>query len=69
MIQVIFLHILFHIFYRFAVAVGYYGLTFNVTSLPGNKYINFFIGASVEMLAYSLVVVIIKRYCNTRNIC
>ncbi|XP_046357284.2 solute carrier family 22 member 6-A-like [Haliotis rufescens] len=48
----------------FAVAVGYYGLTFKITSLAGNKYLNFFIGGCVEMLAYIIgiyVMVKIKR--------
>ncbi|OWF37781.1 Solute carrier family 22 member 5 [Mizuhopecten yessoensis] len=46
----------------FATSIGYYGLTFQITSLAGNKYLNFFIGASVEMVAYISVIYIIKRF-------
>ncbi|XP_046545766.1 solute carrier family 22 member 6-A-like [Haliotis rubra] len=45
----------------FAVAVGYYGLTFKITSLAGNKYLNFFIGACVEMLAYLMDIYIMVK--------
>nr|KAG5698784.1 hypothetical protein BaRGS_032203 [Batillaria attramentaria] len=34
------------------VSTCYYGLTFMITSLPGNKYMNFFIGGAVEFVAY-----------------
>ncbi|KAK7499034.1 hypothetical protein BaRGS_00009581 [Batillaria attramentaria] len=34
------------------VSAVYYGLTFMITSLPGNKYLNFFIGGAVEFVAY-----------------
>ena len=46
---------------RLSIAVGYYGLTFRITQLAGDKYLNFFIGACVEMFAYLLAVVIMKR--------
>ncbi|OWF41581.1 organic cation transporter protein-like [Mizuhopecten yessoensis] len=46
----------------FAVAVGYYGLSLSVTSLPGNKYFNFATSGSVELVAFILVVIIIKRF-------
>ncbi|OWF41580.1 solute carrier family 22 member 3-like [Mizuhopecten yessoensis] len=46
----------------FATSLGYYGLTFQITSLAGDKYLNFFIGASVEMVAYIGVIYIIKRF-------
>ncbi|XP_053384764.1 organic cation transporter protein-like [Mercenaria mercenaria] len=46
----------------FAISVGYYGLTWQLTSLPGNKYLNFFIAGSVEFLAYVSVIYITKRF-------
>ncbi|XP_048252017.1 solute carrier family 22 member 6-B-like [Haliotis rufescens] len=49
------------LFYQWlAVSVGYYGLTLRITSLKGNKYIIFLIGASVEMAAYLLDIIIMK---------
>ncbi|WAR02642.1 ORCT-like protein [Mya arenaria] len=46
----------------FAISIGYYGLTWQLTSLPGNKYLNFFIAGSVEFVAYTLVIYITKRF-------
>ena len=34
----------------------YYGLSFNVDSLAGNKYVNNVINGAVELLAYILVI-------------
>ncbi|XP_067685225.1 organic cation transporter protein-like [Haliotis asinina] len=54
------------LFYQWlAVSVGYYGLTLQITSLKGNKYIIFLIGASVEMAAYLLDIIIMK-FCKRR---
>lgn len=52
--------ILFYIW--FAISIGYYGLTWQLTSLPGNKYLNFFIAGAVEFVAYTLVIYITKRF-------
>ncbi|XP_060062849.1 solute carrier family 22 member 3-like [Ylistrum balloti] len=49
-------------FLWFTTSIGYYGLTFQITSLAGNKYLNFFIGAMVEMVAYVGVIYIIKKF-------
>ncbi|XP_053376201.1 organic cation transporter protein-like [Mercenaria mercenaria] len=46
----------------FAISIGYYGLTWRLTSLPGNKYLNFFIAGCVEFVAYTLVIYITKRF-------
>ncbi|XP_060564193.1 organic cation transporter protein-like [Ruditapes philippinarum] len=46
----------------FAISIGYYGLTWQLTSLPGNKYLNFFIAGCVEFVAYTLVIYITKRF-------
>ena len=47
---------------RFAISVAYYGLTWLMTGLAGNKYLNFFIGGAVETVAYALVLPVTKRY-------
>lgn len=52
--------ILFYIW--FSISVGYYGLTWMLTGLPGNKYLNFFIAGAVEFVAYTLVIYITKRF-------
>ena len=49
------------VFSRFSISIGYYGLTFTLTSFPGNKYLNFFIAGAVEFVAYTLVIYITKR--------
>ncbi|XP_069136162.1 solute carrier family 22 member 13-like [Argopecten irradians] len=49
-------------FLWFTTSIGYYGLTFQITSLAGDKYLNFFIGAMVEMVAYIGVIYIIKKF-------
>ncbi|XP_025090427.1 solute carrier family 22 member 13-like isoform X3 [Pomacea canaliculata] len=45
-----------------SISTGYYGLTFQVTSLPGNMYLNFFIGGLVEFIAYAASVLIMNRF-------
>ena len=45
---------------RFAVAVAYYALLLNMTSLDGNRYLNFFISAVVDMVAFIAVVFIVR---------
>jgi hypothetical protein len=47
---------------RLTIATGYFGLTFNITALPGNKYLNFFISGAVEFLHYFLSLWIMSRY-------
>ncbi|XP_022336825.2 solute carrier family 22 member 6-A-like [Crassostrea virginica] len=49
----------------FAVAVAYYALLLNMTSLDGNRYLNFFISAVVDMVAF-IAVVFIVRWCPRR---
>ncbi|KAH3882706.1 hypothetical protein DPMN_006650 [Dreissena polymorpha] len=46
----------------FAISIGYYGLTWQLTSLPGNKFLNFFIAGAVEFVAYTLVIFITGRF-------
>ena len=45
---------------RFAISVAYYGLTWLMTGLAGNKYLNFFIGGAVETVAYALILPVTK---------
>ncbi|KAL3856232.1 hypothetical protein ACJMK2_011009 [Sinanodonta woodiana] len=45
----------------FATSIGYYGLTWKLTELAGNKYLNFFIGGAVEFVAYVLVLPVTRR--------
>lgn len=45
----------------FAVAVAYYALLLNMTSLNGNRYLNFFISALVDMVAFIAVVFIVIK--------
>ncbi|KAK3084599.1 hypothetical protein FSP39_016090 [Pinctada imbricata] len=47
---------------KFAVATGYYGLLLSMTALAGNQYLNFFISGSVDLVAYILVVFIVKLF-------
>ncbi|XP_076452740.1 solute carrier family 22 member 13-like [Babylonia areolata] len=44
------------------ITTGYYGLTFSIVSLPGNKYVNFFISGAVEFVHYALSMWIMKRF-------
>lgn len=45
----------------FAVAVAYYALLLNMTSLKGNRYLTFFISALVDMVAFIAVVFIVRK--------
>lgn len=46
----------------FAVSVGYYGMTFKIAGLAGNKYLTFFISGCVDLVAFTLVVFVIQRF-------
>lgn len=46
----------------FSVCVGYYGLTFKITGLSGNKYLTFFISGCVDMVAFIMIIFVIKRF-------
>ena len=41
------------LFYRFAVAMGYYGLSFSSGNLPGNIYLVFMLSGAIEFVAYT----------------
>ena len=49
------------VFFRFSISVAYYGLTWQLTTLPGNMYLNFFISGAVEFIAYVSVIYVAKR--------
>ena len=42
-------------------AVSYFGLTLNITSLSGDKYINLLLSGALELPAYGLAVFILNR--------
>ena len=46
---------------RFAVTVSYYGISFNLVDLSGNKYSNFILGGFIELLAYILTLVVLRH--------
>ena len=51
-----------YIYSRFVVAVSYYGLTLNITSISGDKYINLFISGALELPAYGAAVFVLNRF-------
>ncbi|KAK7087407.1 organic cation transporter protein-like [Littorina saxatilis] len=44
------------------IATGYFGLTFNITSLPGDKYVNFCISGCVELAHYALSIWVMNKF-------
>lgn len=48
--------------YRFASSTVYYGVSYNVTSLYGDKYINAFLLGLVEIPALIFVLAVNNRY-------
>ncbi len=40
---------------RFSVSLSYYGISFSIPNLSGDRYLNFMIGGGIELLAYLLV--------------
>ena len=48
------------VYFRAAVVLAFFGLTFNSISL-GNKYLNFAISAAIEMPTYVLIGVALDR--------
>ncbi|XP_078490283.1 solute carrier family 22 member 21-like isoform X2 [Ciona intestinalis] len=45
----------------FSCSVAYYGLSLNTSNLGGNPYINCFVAASVEIPAYAIVILVLKK--------
>ena len=50
------------IFCRFAVSLSYYGISFSIPDLSGDRYLNFMIGGGIELAAYLLAFVIINSF-------
>ena len=48
--------------YRFAVSMSYYGISFSIPDLSGDRYFNFMIGGGIEMAAYILAFVVIHSF-------
>ncbi|KAL8562536.1 hypothetical protein ACOMHN_045801 [Nucella lapillus] len=44
------------------ITAGYYGLTLSIVSLPGNKYVNFFISGAVEFVHYALSMWVMNKF-------
>ena len=53
----------------FSTSVGYYGISLNISSLAGNKYLNFFIGGLLELMAYILTVFVAERFGRRTPLC
>lgn len=50
------------VFYRFSVSLLYYGITFHLPELSGERHLNFFLGAVVEIISYVLAYIILSRF-------
>lgn len=50
------------VFYRFSVTLQYYGITFHLPDLSGERHLNFFLGAVVEVVSYVLAYIILSRF-------
>ncbi|CAB4010695.1 organic cation transporter -like, partial [Paramuricea clavata] len=53
----------------FSTSIGYYGISLNISSLAGNKYLNFFIGGLLELMAYILTVFVTERFGRRKPLC
>jgi len=49
------------VFYRFSDSLLYYGITFYLPALSGDRHLNFFLGAIVEVISYILAYIILSR--------
>ena len=47
---------------RFASGLVYYGLSLSTSTLAGDRYVNFFLSGVVEVPAYGLTIIVLKRY-------
>jgi hypothetical protein len=50
-----------HFSFRLAIAVGYYGLSLNISAFAGNIYLNVFIMGAAELPAYLGSIYILGR--------
>ena len=57
-------HSSFHIiiFFRFSVSLSYYGISYTIPNLSGDRYLNFIIGGGIELAAYMLAFVVLNGF-------
>ena len=48
------------LFFRLASSIGYYGLSLGARGLSGDRYINLFVSSLVELIAFILVIFVLK---------
>ena len=63
MVQIIFgwwLHIYNFNSARFSVNMSYYGISYSIPNLSGDRYLNFMIGGGIELGAYLLAYVVLN---------
>ncbi|XP_028417308.1 uncharacterized protein LOC114541706 [Dendronephthya gigantea] len=53
----------------FATSLGYYGLSLNISSLAGDKYLNFFINGVLEIVIITTTMFLLKRFGRRRPFC
>ena len=51
-----------HSSYRFSVSLSYYGISFSIPNLSGDRYLNFIIGGGIELGAYLLAFVVLNGF-------
>ena len=47
-------------YFRFTVSLSYYGISFSLPNLSGDRYLNFMIGGGIELGAYLLAYVVLN---------
>ncbi|XP_067675377.1 organic cation transporter protein-like isoform X1 [Haliotis asinina] len=53
----------------FAIGMGFFGLSMNVTNLSGNVYLNFFLFVLVEAFAYVICLMLVERTGRKKMLC
>ena len=48
--------------HRFAVSLSYYGISYTIPNLSGDRYLNFIIGGGIELAAYMLAFVVLNGF-------
>ena len=46
--------------FRFSVNMSYYGISYSIPNLSGDRYLNFMIGGGIELCAYLLAYVVLN---------
>ena len=49
-------------FFRFSVSLSYYGISYTIPNLSGDRYLNFIIGGGIELAAYMLAFVVLNGF-------